>query len=302
MIKSITVTNEANESLLLELTAPKNSGFVVLGVEGLGPPKADINSVQLATNDGSVYNSARANSRNIVIYLKFLWDTLTIEQRRQLSYKYFPIKKKIKLTVETDERTSEVYGYVEANEPNIFSNSEGTQISIVCPDAYLYSNETLVTILSGIESLFEFPFSNESLTEDLIIFGNIQSSQGGTIFYDGDAPVGIDIFIDAIGTVENLSIYNSTTREIMTIDTVKLTTLTGSPIIAGDDIYISTKKGNKKVILTRNGEEINILSCVTQPIAWFQLAKGENLFAYVADTGTENVEIRIESKSVYEGV
>ena len=47
---------------------------------------------------------------------------------------------------------------------------ETTQISIVCPDPYFYSagpDGTNTTIFYGVEPLFEFAFSNESLTESL---------------------------------------------------------------------------------------------------------------------------------------
>lgn len=301
MVKSITVTNELNESLNLILASPEKSGFVVRGVEGLGPPKANINSTELATSDGSLYNSARASSRNVILYLNFLWDP-TIELVRQKSYKYFPIKQRVKLTIETDERTTEVYGYVESNENNIFSSSEGCQISIMCPKAYVQSAETTITVLSGIESLFEFPFSNESLTEDLIIFGEIQNNTGQNIHYTGDADVGVLFTVSARGTATNLSIYNSATREIMKIDTDKLQTLTGDVIILGDVITISTVKGEKYASLLRDGIVTNIINCIDRASSWIQLVRGDNVFAYIADTGSSVIDITIENKTIYEGV
>lgn len=297
MIKSISVTNENNETLLLELTAPGNSGFVLLGAEGLGPPKAVINTTELATNDGAVYNSAKATSRNILLYLKFLWKP-TIEAMRRESYRFFRVKSEVKITIETDERTVETYGRIESNEVSIFSSSEGSQISIICPDPYMYSEETTVTTLSGIEDLFEFEFSNESLTEDLIVFGNIQSNEGQNIYYDGDSPIGIDIYIKTNGDVTNLTIYNSNTRELMTINTDKL----GGPLIAGDKVHISTRRGNKRVILTRSGVDSNIMNALDFPITWFTLQRGDNVFAFKADSGESNVEMTIENKTIYEGV
>jgi len=54
MINSITVTNHLDESVKLELRFPEKSGFLVQGVTGLGPSKANINSTELSTTDGSV--------------------------------------------------------------------------------------------------------------------------------------------------------------------------------------------------------------------------------------------------------
>lgn len=59
MIKSITVTNPKGESLELDLFHPEKSGLIVKSITGLGPPKANINSTDLATADGALYSSAR---------------------------------------------------------------------------------------------------------------------------------------------------------------------------------------------------------------------------------------------------
>lgn len=304
MIKSVTVTNHLGESIKLELRFPEKSGFLIQGISGLGPSKADINSTELATADGSLYNSARVNTRNIVLSLKLLANP-TIEITRQKSYKYFPIKKRIRLLIETDTRICEIYGYVESNEPIIFSSSETTQISIICPDPYFYSSGgdgKQITIFSGIESQFTFPFSNESLNTNLIVMGEIVTNQEQTVYYNGDAEIGVTIYIHALGDVTNLTIYNLFTRETMTIDTNRLATLTGFGIIASDDIIISTVKGRKYIQLFRDGVYTNILNCLDKDADWFQLSKGDNVFVYTADTGATLLQFRIENRTLYEGV
>ena len=301
MIKSITITNYLNETLELELAHPEKSGFAVLGIEGLEPPKANINNTQLATSDGSVYNSARAESRNIVLYLKFLANP-TIEATRQLSYRFFSIKRLVTLTIESDDRISEVKGYIESNESSIFVNRTGTQVSIVCPASYLKSKAVFTTVVSGIQKNFIFPFSNESLTEDLIEFGVIRENNGVNTIYDGDKPCGLYISIKASGTVTNLMLYNATTREYMKIDTDRLTEMTGSAIIAGDVIEINTNKGEKDVLLFRDGNYINIINALDRDSTWLELQYGDNVFAYNADSGIDVVGITIRYNKLYEGV
>ena len=304
MIKSVTVTNYLGESIKLELRFPEKSGFLVQEISGLGPSKANINSTELSNSDGSIYNSARVNSRNIVLTLKLLAKP-TIEDIRQKSYKYFPLKKRIRLLIETDNRKCETYGYVESNEPNIFSNQETTQISIICPDPYFYSEgqfENTITIFSGIEPVFSFPFSNESLTVNLIEIGEIIPNQAKTVYYTGDAEIGIIIEIHAVGTATSISIYNTEAHELMTINTDRLAILTGSGIIAGDDILISTVKGQKSIQLLRDGVYTNILNCLDRDVDWFQLVKGDNVFAFTAVTGATNLQFKIINQTVYEGV
>jgi len=301
MINKITVTNHLNESLTLELAFPEKSGFVVRGVTGLGPPKAMINTVELSTSDGSVFNSARANARNIVLYLSFMFKP-TIEHIRREAYRYFPIKQLIKLTIETDGRICEVYGRVESNEPNIFSSTEGTQISIVCPSAYLQSISDDSVILAKTVAAFTFPFSNESLNEQEIEFAMVEESTSKNIVYTGDSEIGIEAVITATGDCTNLLIYNSATRTTMTINTDELTILTGSAIISGDVINISTVKGNKHATLNRGGVDINIINTIDRNPGWLTIVKGDNVFAYTADTGETNVTVEIKYRTVYEGV
>lgn len=304
MIKSITITNYLGDSIKLDLSRPEESGFVVQYVEGLGPGKANINTTEVSTNDGSLFNSSRLPSRNIVIGLKYLWKN-SVEEVRQLSYKYFPIKKKLTLLIETDNRQAEIDGYVESNDPDIFSKNEGSDISIICPNPFFYSagkNGKNTTVFYGVEPMFEFPFSNESLLECLLEMGAIQNQTEKVITYNGDAEIGVTITIHAVGEASKIAIYNTGTREIMRIDTDKLAAFTGSGIIAGDDIIICTVKGNKSISLQRGGKITNILNCLEKNADWFQLTKGDNIFAYTAESGSSNLQFKIENRIVYEGV
>lgn len=304
MIHSITVTNYLGDSITLELARPEQSGFIVKSVEGLGPAKGNVNTVEVSTNDGGVFNSARLNIRNPVLDLVFLETaTETIEDIRHKSYKYFPVKKKVKLLIKTDNRVSEIDGYVEHNEPAIFSNQEGCQISIICPYPYFYSaGESNITVFRGVEPLFEFPFENESLVTDLLEMGEIQNSAEQVITYNGDAEIGVTIIVYAIGEASNVTIYNAGTREVMRIDTNKLAALTGEGIVAGDEITIKTTKGDKSITLLRGGITTNILNCLDKNADWFQLVKGDNVFVYTAETGNSNLQFRIENRVIYEGV
>lgn len=303
MIRSLTITNNIGDSIELELTKPEKSGFIVKEITGLGPVKSTINITQVTTNDGGVFNSARLPYRNIVMNLRFMQtEKETIEDVRHKSYKYFPIKKQITILIKTDNRELQTRGYVESNEPNIFSENEESSISIICPDPYFYSTEINETTFSGIEPLFEFPFSNESLTEPLLELGSIQNMQEQVITYEGDADVGVIMTIHAIGSASNIVIYNTGTREQMGIDTTKLETITGSGIVDSDTIIINTKKNQKRITLLRNGVETNILNCLAKGSKWFTLTKGDNLFAYTAESGSSNLQFSIANEVVYSGI
>ena len=307
MIYSIVVTNYLGDRIKLELGKPDVSGFLIKSITGLGPAKANVNTTEVSTNDGSLFNSARLSQRNIVLDMVFINTVYgeSIEDLRQKSYKYFPLKKSVELTIETDNRYVKTTGYVESNEPNIFSSQEGTQISIICPDPYFYSageDGNNVTNFYSIDPMFEFPFSNESLDEPLLVFGEIQIKTEGVITYNGDSEIGVMIYIHAIGPATNINIYNTETREVMRINTEKISSLTGKGIVASDDIVINTAKGEKSITLIREGVSYNILNCLDKNTDWFTLAKGDNIFAFTADSGVTNLQFRVENKVIYEGV
>ena len=307
MIYSIVVTNYLGDRIKLELGKPDVSGFLIKSITGLGPAKANVNTTEVSTNDGSLFNSARLSQRNIVLDMVFINTVYgeSIEDLRQKSYKYFPLKKSVELTIETDNRYVKTTGYVESNEPNIFSSQEGTQISIICPDPYFYSageDGKNVTNFYSIDPMFEFPFSNESLDEPLLVFGEIQIKTEGVITYHGDSEIGVMIYIHAIGPATNINIYNTETREVMRINTEKISLLTGKGIVASDDIVINTAKGEKSITLIREGVSYNILNCLDKNTDWFTLAKGDNIFAFTADSGVTNLQFRVENKVIYEGV
>lgn len=301
MIKKINITNHLSETVVFDLKRPEQSGFFVRRIEGLGPSKATINMSESLVLDGSTFNSSRANARNIVFELGFLPNP-TIEDTRQLSYKYFPLKGLITIEIETDNRILRTTGYVESNEPNIFSKEEGTTISVVCEDAYLRSSATTVVNFSSVDKLFEFPFSNESLSNRLINLGDVVSEPEHNVLYLGETPVGFKMVITATGEVGNFTIYNLQTREAMIIDVDILEDLTGSGIISGDKITISTIHGDKYVELLRDAETHNILNVLGPSSDWFRLFPGDNRFYYTAESGETNLSFLIEHELLFEGI
>ncbi len=307
MIKSFKITNYLGESMLMELTRPEASGLAITSVSGLGPPKATINTTDVVTWDGSFFNSARAQQRNIVFQLKFCWSPM-IEDARHKTYKYFPIKSNVDIEVVTDRRHLRTSGYIESNEPDIFSKEEGCSISIICPNSYWSSMETAIKDFSSIDGLFEFPFSNESLTEPLIVFGEIIISQEEIIRYEGEVETGVLFTIVAGGETDQITIINVQTREEMHIDTDIIASITGqtSPsgygLLAGDVIKINTMKGDKSATLLRTGVTYNIRNALGLFPTWFMLHRGDNSFAYTTKTDLPTLLFTMEAYDLYEGV
>lgn len=301
MIQSVVVTNFKGDSLELELAHPEKTGLAVHKIEGLGPPKADINYQKLATGDGGLYNSSRADTRNVVLTLAPL-DNPSVEKNRIKTYRYFPLKKKVKLTFKTDVRVLYCEGYVESNEPDVFSDLETTQISVICVDPWLYAPGDSASVFSGVTPMFEFPFSNESLTDNLIEFGDIMVDTRARLIYEGDIDAGVEINVHALDGAEDIKLFNVDTREKMIIDTGVIATKTGKPFGYADDIFISTRPGNRYVKLLRDGVYTDIISALDRDSDWLMLTTGDNVFGFDARIGANNLWVTYSYRNTYGGV
>ena len=292
MIKTVKITNYRGEVLTLDLANPYSSGLAVTNIDGLGPEKASINTVEIASNDGSMFNSARIESRNIVLSLRFVGTN--VEECRRLTYKFFPLKKSLTFEVITDERQAAITGYVESNEPDIFSKTENTKISIICPDPFFKASldPNVNVVFYGEEALFEFEFENDG-NEPMLEVGRINEVTEANVPYEGDSEVGGIFTVHALGPAKNIRIDNLDTGEMMVINI---------ELAEGDDLIISTVSNSKYIRRLRNGVYTNVLNSLDRQSSWFKLARGDNAFAYQAEEGMTNLRFDVSHTVLYEGI
>lgn len=301
MIQSVSVTNHIHETLKLVLSAPEETGVTIKDISGLGPQKAVVNISEFANMDGGVYSSARLPSRSITFNFA-LQEKPTVEDVRLKLYRYFPIKKPVILEFETTIRTYTITGIVSANEPNIFQKEETVQIVVECEDPYFYDNNNNNVWMYKNEPLFTFPFSNESLTENLIEFSRINPEEKGTIDNPGMDDAGGLFRLYFNGPVVNPTIVNVTTNEQFFFQSDVVTELYGQDFKEGDQIEICTITGKRYVELYRDGLTYNILNAVRRDSKWLQFVRGENTIFAFADSGEENLVIEAQIVIKYEGI
>lgn len=297
MIKSIEVINNRNEHTVIELTNPQPTGFFITSIDGLDAPKGTINMIERTMLDGSMYNGSKANSRNIVMNLRYFWGNLnndSIEAIRHKTYRMCPIGEKISLIVHTELRDVYFNGYVESNEVNIFDKFESSQISIICEDAYGRGQSNNTEGFTGVAAGFEFPFSNESLEEPLIEFGQVYVLTTKRIDCKSEARTGFKIKIKFVDVISGVIITNRTTNQTMKVN---------GTFIADDELEISTISGHKAV--SKNG--INAIGdfYTNSSNDWVELLSGANVLS-VRDGAGEDVlggsQIDIEYPLLYMGV
>lgn len=313
MIKSITVTNENGESLPIDLFNPGESGFAVSNITGLGPVNATINTASYATRDGSVFNSARLDNRNIVISVIYIAnDGDTIENVRQRSYKFFPIKGKITLVIQTDNRCAKTVGYVESNEPDIFAERESAQISIICPDPYFYDESTKqkISFLEKV-NLFHFPFCNDSVKYKKLKMGSVMLLSSKTFTYSGEGRSGIVIKLAFLGEVTgSIIIMNKTSGQKITVDTSLFPP--SCKIENGDYLRIDTLPGERTVRFYKKQPSdsehdylyYNVLNSLSSGSEWIEVIHGENEISITCQNhyDAEKIEVTVTTVIKYEGV
>ena len=277
-----------NGAGITELTHDLNN-YAVISIQGLTPSATTINTATAGTIDGSFFNSARVESRNIVITIVINGD---IEGNRQRLYKLFPRKKEITLYFKNKNRDVKINGYVETLEGDLFVKREQMQISIICPRPYFESVETTTHYIGDVHDLFEWPF-------DISENDPVEISRESTSFiytYDntGDVETGAIFQFDIAGSVTGLTLTNFTTMEYIGFN---------YSFSSGDKVTVNTIQGQLSAKLIHDNNEINLLNYLISGSNWVKLATGQNEIIYQVSTGDEaDITCEFTAPVLYGGV
>lgn len=288
MIKKVKVYQKPDKSdaFTMVLTSPTNvsntSGFAIDSIDGLGPVKADINTTDMVV-DGNQFNTARIGERDITLELIFYSESGTgIEDVRQRSYSLFPTKKPIYLEIEADNRTVFTKGYVEHNDPDIFSDMCKTQVEIICPDPKMYDADgtEITQITAGTSTQIEYEGEVEVggiLT--IAIANNISAPVA-----DGEPAFTVSC-ANPDGDAQQFNIY---------------TPIGG--FAAGDVIVINSTPGNKECYYIDETEaQINAFNLISQNPDWIKIKPGVNTILITDPEGAIDT-VDFENPVCYEGV
>lgn len=268
----------------MELT--HNDAYVIESIEGLDPPDAVINTTRNANADGSVYNSAYVDNRQIIITLAINGPA---EDNRIQLYKYFKNKYPVRLFYKNSTRNVYIDGYCKNIQIEFFNKKQIAQITIICPEPFFNGSQNEIIDFSNVQALFEFPFT----ITNPIPFSEILLDQEKDILNSGDVETGAEFYLIARGPLTNPTIYNVDTNEFFKI------TLS---MVKGDEIYINTKKKQKTVQFTHNAVTTNIIGQLASGSTWFTLNPGDNLFMITAQTNPENLDAYCLITDLFEGV
>ena len=288
MIKKVTVFKKSDKSdaFTMVLTSPinvsVNSGFAIDKIDGLGPVDAEINTSEMVI-DGDHFNSARIGKRNIVLNLLFYSESGTgIEEVRQFSYRLFPIKKNVYIEIETDNRKVWTQGYVEKNEPDIFNEMEGNQVSIICPDPKWYDSENYIEETLDLNDETAIEYNGE-----VEVGGYLELTVGSAITKPVSA--GVPAFTVSCANPDG-------SAQLINIFTPN------NGFENGDVIKIKSILGNKSCIYTDTADaDHNALNLLNQNPDWIKLTTGGNNIR-VIDSFSALTSAVYTSRICYEGV
>lgn len=260
--------------------------FCSTKIEGLNPPAGTVSTSSYAGMNGSYLNNAFIEKRNVVI--PFEMRGFDVELRRHELYHVVKPSRYIKIYYSTKNISVYAEGIVETCEMEIFEKLTSGQISILCPDIYWYSTETQIAEYSRVRGAFHFvcPDNDEPFpigmynTQDMMTINNSGDEVGFTLEISG-------------GPAKNPTIYNALTDEYMQIS---------GDIQKGDVITITTKTGNKTVLLEREGVVTNIINRLVSGSTWLNLKTGENKFYVTASEGLNRIKVRLIHRNAYLGV
>ena len=280
---SLSVQNENGD--LLELT--HNPNYIVKHVGGLTPMSATINTSTYTNFDGARYNSSRANMRNLVLSIM---PRYTVDENRINLYQYFKSGRWVRIFYKNSLRNVYIDGYVETNEGDLFEKGETLVISIICPQPYFVgltdeTEETFKNVVPLFEGAFSIP--EEGITLSEVVTGTFDFTN------KGDVPYGMIFKFSFTGNVVDVTIRDNSTDKTMVIE---------YECLPYDTLNVNTNKGEKSILLYREGEEYNLINYLTDDSEWLEARTGQNSFTVSTVYGDENYTLDLAWSELFEGV
>lgn len=265
-----------------EISLTNNKGFILTDAEGLTEAAVAISSTDLAAHDGTFINNRRTQPRGIVLYLTVRQSANVEQVKREITNVIKP-KQTGRLQWVQDDKTVEIEGVVEFVKMPRFSENVVMQITMYCAQPYWQDAEYIIRQIELIDPLHRFVLTIPQ--ESGIVFGVYNLNLTKTFENFGDAAIGAIIRIIATGDISNPLLERSDGKYFGVNETMQ----------AGDEIVISTIKGNKSV--TKNGA--NILNKVRDGSTWLQMETGVNTFTISEAGGSGDMYFTFEYKQFY---
>ena len=280
MVPIVKIENERGEVLDFSVS-PRYLAMLT----GTGPPAATINRAKVSVADGTRFNSATVNERELLLTVYILRD---IARARQKLYRFITTKSRVKIYYQADGLDVYIEGYVETAEINPWEQNQNVQVSIICPMPFWQDVDSTYTDASQVSKLFEFPFAIEEAGIEL---STVNTGTSTLIENDGTVEAGVTFVITATVRSSNPRVHNLSTGEFIGVHTT---------LEPGDQLEICTVVGSKRVTHIRGGVRTNYINTLMMGSSWLQMVVGANEYSYTVDDG--ECELGVYHTNMYTGV
>ncbi|MFD2446379.1 phage tail family protein [Bacillus sp. CGMCC 1.16607] len=282
-IKELTITNIRGDSIQFGRHFFLQNDFQISGL----PATVNVSS---STSDGAHYQSTKLNARDIDIpfYIKRdRNDQRWIEEKRNEAYKVFNPKTN-PMRIDFTTFAGDEF-FIHANLESAPTFNPGIEndnkvwlkglLQFVATDPFFYEKTEHRVDIAMLVPSFEFPLE---IPEVGIEMGYRSPSLIVNVLNSGQESTGMLIRFKALSAVQNPKLLNINTYEELKLNLTML---------PGDLIEVSTYRGKRSIILTRNNVISNIFNVLDLSSIFLQLEIGDNLFRYDADAGLDYLEV-----------
>jgi hypothetical protein len=228
-----------------------DNGYIVAEIEGLDPVKATYSSSTSANRHGERKHSSRREKRNMKLKLELEpdYENNTVKSLRENLYRFLIPNSEVTLRFHDSVGSYvDIVADVESFDAPLFTEDPVADISLLCFDPDFFDPNPIT--VSGVS------------TADVLAYT--------TINYFGSVDAGILFTLRPDRNIPGFSIFNTSgdgiTRQLEFDE----------PLIAGDEVTISTVPGAKGAIVKRDNVESSILYAVSTVSNWIVLKPGEN--------------------------
>lgn len=255
-----------------------NDLFQLVHIDGMTAAATSIASNTIGGADGDIVNNVQANPRPIVIDLR-IKSGVSVEEAKRAVLRVVKIKQTGTLEWTQHDKTVTISGIVESVDMPRWSDAVMLQLTMYCSQPFWEDVDYVVQQISEAVALHWFvdsPVGMLCFPSDGIALGEYDTIRTKHFHNNGDVSVGLEISIVAFDTVTNPIIYDgdgnffgvgygSGAKQVQ--------------LQAGDNVIITTHKGNKDIRL--NGQ--SILPKLRPQSTWLQLQAGDNSFTINSD-------------------
>lgn len=283
----VKLTNSRGESVTLSKII---QGYRIKEISGLNPADAEVALTEYALSNGSKVTNKRIPKRNIVI--DFYITNPQAEKAKLRLYELLHTGDTIRFDYTTANISAYAEGVLESFETKSWQAMPSFQLSLLCPDPYMYSAEETSVTYAYTAGGFQFPLPDGlAIPEEGLAFSLVNPSTAVSIMNHG-TETGLTITAEFNGTASYFGLLDTATDELLTV---------GYNFLPGDILTIQTGDAQKKITLKRNSVERNIINQLVAGSTWLQASRGQNTYRVRTD-GLQNVEVVISFRTKYTGV